>query len=761
MLILLMACCATRAAEPDVLVLDGTETSFMNDALKRIACPFQNSSSLDSSMLAGHRILVLSGKDLRVDKTVAKDIAAFLQNGGRVLAVGGGAKWMLDAKLFDASGYYPTGTTEHMSTFDGYHRLTFGYPGAKPADNWLAGVPMLLRATGGPLMRLGPRATSILSAGGPFSLAAFQRTGKGIALLIGADPQGGNECYYDRGKPVPKRGDELGTDTLLANALAWLHDPGCNLIPNSRFEELTDVGPDKSHWKITSSNGGGSEWQRAAAPEGRVFLQLKGTKPNATASVSSHCPIVVEGGATYQVSCRYQSTVAWSLGVRHLRSSDDDTKTKPYSITVPAAGEWGQYQAELTIPSGVHLMGLSFRLQGVGELDLDEVALRLANGAKTVVDSVPVETRLAAYRAELETFRKEFGGARELPDVRFFLFGMGQRAKFIYRDGRLLDARTGKVVKEWRIKSDIIVPPDYRVMFETADGGRISIAEDEEAVWIEEGNRRVAVEGTRAAVKLPAFAGHRYAQVLRVLHQELLVNITAAGPVPNFFVYPKPWYRDGAMMVMAFRETGNLGLIRDWILGLREPFDRNNGGMTEPDNLGQALFLVSLVSDKNHPLVPKVLAELPRFEREGPQGKYIAGKSDFAEHPVYQTKWLKYGLRALGMPDNYAVPPVADSYSALFWMDYRDAHVAGKDSDNRGAYPYLGWACDHFHGQKKSPIGNRDYPLTWEQHASQAKYAALAILDPVYAEQKLSTPHTWHAAEVFLYVLKEAGSSAR
>jgi hypothetical protein len=111
------------------------------------------------------------------------------------------------------------------------------------------------------------------------------------------------------------------------------------------------------------------------------------------------------------------------------------------------------------------------------------------------------------------------------------------------------------------------------------------------------------------------------------------------------------------------------------------------------------------------------------------------------------------------MPDNYHVPLVPDGYSALFWMDYRDAHVSGKDSDNRSAYPYLGWACDHFHGHKKSPIGNRDYPLTWEQHASQANYAALAVLDPVYTAQKLSAPHTWHAAEVFLYLLKDPQSA--
>jgi hypothetical protein len=380
--------------------------------------------------------------------------------------------------------------------------------------------------------------------------------------------------------------------------------------------------------------------------------------------------------------------------------------------------------------------------------------------AAATADPAPTEASLVAYRAELDAFRKEYGGARELPDVRFYLFGMGQRAKLIYRDGRLLDARSGQVVREWKFKRDIIIPPDYGVCVDTAAGNRISIVEDEQAVWIEESGQRTAVEGTRLAVKLPTFAGHRYARVLRVLHQELLVNITPAGPVPNFFVYPKPWYRDGAMMALAFRETGNLHLIRDWILGLREPFDRNNGGVTEPDNLGQALFLVSLVSDKNHPLVAKVLAESARFERDGPQGKCIVGRTDGAEHPVYQTKWLKYGLRALGLPNRYHVPSVADGYSALFWMDYRDAHVAGKDSDNRSAYPYLGWACDHFHGNKKSPIGNRDYPLTWEQRASQANYAALKSLDPVYAEQKLSTPHTWHAAEVFLYLLKDPQSSA-
>ena len=365
------------------------------------------------------------------------------------------------------------------------------------------------------------------------------------------------------------------------------------------------------------------------------------------------------------------------------------------------------------------------------------------------------ETALATYRTELAACRAAHGGAYEVPDVRFFLFGMGARTKLLYRDGTLFDARSGRELHRWKVRREIIVPPDYTVALETEEGAAVFLREDSEAVWLEQGGQRTALEVTKSAVRLPDFAGKKFPQVLRVLHQELLVNIVEAGPVPNFFVYDKPWYRDGAMVALALKETGNVGLLKPWILGLRDPFDRNNKGETEADNLGQALFLVSLVSDKNHPLVPKVLAELPRFEKNDAAGKHIRGRSDFGEHPVYQTKWLKYGLRALGLPDPYVVPKVEDGYSALFWMDYRDQHVAGKDSDDRGRYPYLGWACDHFYGTKKSPLSNRDYPLTWEAQASEAHYDGLKIIAPVLAEKKIAPPHTWHAAEAFLLLLNE------
>ena len=361
-----------RAAQPDVLVLDGIETTFMRDALKRIACPFERAANPDASLLQRYRTLILSGKGVSAE---AKVISAFLQGGGQVLAVGGSAKWMLDAKLFDATGYYPSGTTEHFSTFAGYHRVTFSYPVDKAADNWTEGVPSLLRATGGPLMRLGPKATSILSAGGPFSLAAFQRVGKGIALLIGPDPQGGNEVQSLGGKPVPKRGDALLTDALLANAIAWLRDPSCNLIPNSGFEVDAESRPEKSHWEIGLNKGATSQWVRQDAPEGAVFLRLV-APANGSATVTPLLPIAVERGATYRFACRYKSTAAASLMARHLVKPDDNiAKLEQHHTPLPPSPAWTRFETKFTMPVNCSYLKLNLLINKPGELSVDDVTL--------------------------------------------------------------------------------------------------------------------------------------------------------------------------------------------------------------------------------------------------------------------------------------------------------------------------------------------------------------------------------------------------
>lgn len=363
------------ADEPDVLVVNSADVSFMQQALKRIDVAFDRTDKFDAELLKRHRLVVLAGKDFSLDAPSGQLVETHLRDGGRVLAVGGGAKWMLQQKLFDASGYYPTGTTTFMSKFDGYHRLTFGYPVAAPKENWTYGVPSLLRATDGPLMRLGPQAHSVLAAGGPFSLMAYQRIGKGIALLIGPDPQGGNE-YLSLGKASPKRGDELDTDRLLANSIAWLRDDSGNLIPNPSLEVLTEAGPEKSHWEPQANNGGITEWRRDGAPEGNVFIVLKRTKPASAANLATHLPIAVEPGAIYRFSCRYRSSVDGRLILRHIRNLDEPySKAEPHTIAITAAADWQHFETKLTAPEGIRYLGLILQPAAVGELSVDDLCL--------------------------------------------------------------------------------------------------------------------------------------------------------------------------------------------------------------------------------------------------------------------------------------------------------------------------------------------------------------------------------------------------
>ena len=360
---------------------------------------------------------------------------------------------------------------------------------------------------------------------------------------------------------------------------------------------------------------------------------------------------------------------------------------------------------------------------------------------------------LKAYEDELDSLRKEFGGSKEMPDVEFYMFGMGNRTKLIYRDGVLKNLITHDTIREWKIKSFRIIPSEYTVRFESEDKEDVTIFENQEGVWIRENEILNLVEGTSTTVLLPEFSEYKYGRIMKVLHHEILINILCSKPLPNLLVYKNPWRRDAAMMAMCLKETGNIDLIKDWVLSINDPFDRNNAGETEADNLGQTLFLLSFFTDKDYPLVNDILNTVKKFEVISPSGKYINGRSDFHEAPVYQTKWMKYGLKSLGITDSYIIPDIPDNYSALFWWDYRDSYMPGTDdADDRDNYPYLGWACDHFHGVRKSPVSSRNYPLTWEINASQADYKQMNIIDLQYVNTKNASPHTWHASEVFLYL---------
>ncbi len=381
--------------------------------------------------------------------------------------------------------------------------------------------------------------------------------------------------------------------------------------------------------------------------------------------------------------------------------------------------------------------------------------------APVVAQSVrtPQES-LAAYRANLDSLRREWPTVRKLPNLKFFLFGMGDRRKMIYQNGELRDARTGTIIRKWKVLQEYILPADYSVMLQDASGRWTLLRENQTGVLLDDGKGKAYL--TQSPLRLPSFKGKKYAPILRVLHHEVLINVIDGRPVPNFFVYQKPWLRDATLMAMVLKKTRNLDLIKDWVQGLRDPFDRNNHGIAEADNPGQVLFLASLFGDKTQPIVQAALDSAKQFEKKAPDGSlFIEGKTDYASHPVFQTKWMKYGLNSLGLPDPYRIPAQYDGYSSLFWWAYKDEHVPGKKFDAQSGqdYPYLVWAEDHFYSRVGAPerrgtLGTIDYPLSWESRASDANYPAISLLDPSLVGQKLSPPHTWHAAEMFLLLLE-------
>lgn len=306
----------------------------------------------------------------------------------------------------------------------------------------------------------------------------------------------------------------------------------------------------------------------------------------------------------------------------------------------------------------------------------------------------------------------------------FQVYGMADRRKLIHRGRVLLDAMSGDLVS----------------------GDAHEVHEDVDGVWCN--GQRIGVGAERVA--LPAFEGHPYAALLDALHREMLVNIVDHAPLPNVMVYRRPWYRDAAMVAMCFEKTGNLHLIEPWIASLRDPYDHNNGE-DEPDNLGQVLYLASLVGDASHPIVAEVFEAAEACTRGG----CLVGHTDGGPRPIYQTGWMKFGLARLRLDDPYTLPDTADTYADLAWWHDPQPCVPKQPTPDESCYPYLTWARAHFY-RTPPPMHllgpDRSAPLTWEAEASQADYGGMDPVGHAYREARVCLPHTWHAAEAFLYL---------
>lgn len=332
-------------------------------------------------------------------------------------------------------------------------------------------------------------------------------------------------------------------------------------------------------------------------------------------------------------------------------------------------------------------------------------------------------------------------------EKQFYLFGMGHREKTVYMDGKLTTVMGNSVLYSWDVVKEEFYFDEYRVKLTLKDGGVVEIYENSEGVYVND--KCIA----SSKLNLPDFKEYKYAKQLRILHHEILISFYGVLPVPNIYVYHKPWYRDGAMMALVLDKTNNIELLRPWVMSVTELYDKNNWGMSEPDNLGQLAYILSFFADKNYPLVDKIIEEAKRISVDG----CLTGITDGNDHSVYSTLWLKFGLSKLGADTSFIkIPKKFDSYARMFWMDRseveRDTYFANEYDEK---YPYLTWAVDHF---ESNPVNESrieiKYPMSWEIDASQAKYSEIAPLSEEYAKNKCGAPHSWHAAEMFMYLIE-------
>ena len=344
-------------------------------------------------------------------------------------------------------------------------------------------------------------------------------------------------------------------------------------------------------------------------------------------------------------------------------------------------------------------------------------------------------------------------------EKQFYIFGMGNREKFIYKEGgSLIKFSTNEVVYSFDVKREKFLYDRYMVVIWTNDEKIFLITEDSYGAYVyditNEEKKLVSILCTSEYINLPDFEDYEYPEQLRILHQEILVSFLGDSPVPNIFTYKKPWYRDGAMMALVLEKTKNLHLLRPWAFSLKSLYDKNNKGNCEPDNLGQLAFILSFFVDKNYPLIAEIYNEAERIAEHG----LLTGLTDYGHHEIYSTLWLKFAFDKLNIhADFISIPNEFDRYARMFWMDKSEVEITTPfENEYDELYPYLSWATYHFNGDEiNNDLLKIKYPMSWEIKASEASYDLIAPLSEEYAKNKCSAPHSWHAAEMFMYLIEK------
>lgn len=354
------------------------------------------------------------------------------------------------------------------------------------------------------------------------------------------------------------------------------------------------------------------------------------------------------------------------------------------------------------------------------------------------------------YLKQVETLKKELN-VKEIMNTKekIYFFGMGNRKKLLYKNGEIYDFEKQKIIYKYKLKKEKIIPNEYMVLLETEEKGKIKIYENEESIFLEENNKTINLDETAEKINLPTFKEHKYSEILKVLHQEILFNIKNNEIIPNILVYDNSWYRDAFMASMVLGKTNNTKLIKNWVDQIDSIYDGQNG-RKEADNLGELLYLL-YVTNSNNKIKKEILKEIKTIENDN---NYIEGYTDAQLMAYYPTALAKFALEKLGIENDLVLPYGNDVYARIVWFydlnRKKEGYIDGTTS------PYLNWAAFHTNKNIDNELYICDnlYPLSYEKGATFAKYNQLPLILENYQEESISPTHVWTAAEMFLLLIE-------
>lgn len=366
---------------------------------------------------------------------------------------------------------------------------------------------------------------------------------------------------------------------------------------------------------------------------------------------------------------------------------------------------------------------------------------------------------LNEYKLEYQEFLNNYSHNEIdfLNNSEYYFFGLGNRKKYLYKEGNLIDLDTSLPVYKYKVKSSEIIPNIYTVIIEDMNGNFIKLYEDEKGVHCSVNGNDVIVSGTNNYLNLYKFEGEKYQNIKKVLYSEILFNIKNSVIYPNILVYDMPWYRDAALATMVLKYTNNLDLITNWVNNIRDIYDYQNKGVKEPDNLGELLYILSTQKDKNEQLINKIIKEAESIAKKNPKGYYLTGLTDYSSHSIYQSLWYKLGITSNNKKYNFITSNEEDGYAQLAWWSDNivDENILASENPY---FPYLSLATYHKVGKGTITLNGSIYPLSWERGASEAKYQNMKIVGDYYADNAISPLHVWTASELLLLILDETGN---